>query len=264
MNTNYSKLSTALGGLASLALTIGSPSAWAGDDDEETPFDVAFIFFELNNTDGDLGIHAKIDGDPWKRLKIERDDNERKLLDIRVRSKLRQQGLTELFFESAEPPFDELDPEDFFARFPEGEYDVEGRTLDGEELESETEITHLMPAPPVPSVNGGPAAENCDAVLPIVSGDMPVVITWPAVTLSHPVLGRTDEPITVVNYEVVAEIDETPFKVSAILPSDATSFVIPAEIIDLAGDYEDEVKFEILVREESYNQTAVESCFEVD
>ncbi len=261
MNRTYRTASAMLGGLAVVALAAMSPPALAGgDDDEEIPFSEAFIFFELNNTDGDLGIHAKIDGDAWKRLRIERDDNDRKLLDIRVRSKLRQQGLTELFFESAEPPFDELDPEVFFARFPEGQYDVEGITLDGEELESEMEITHLLPAPPEPSVNGQAAAEDCDAVLPVVDGDNDVVITWPAVTMSHPELGRTNEPIEVLNYEIVAEIDETPFKVSAILPPDANSFVIPAEIIALG----DEIKFEVLVRESSYNQTAVESCFEVE
>lgn len=254
MNRTYQTLPTMLRGLAAVALAIASPSAWA-DDEEEIPFDEAEIFFELNNTDGDLGIHAKIDGDAWKRLTIERDDNEQTLLNIRVRSKLRRQGLTELFFESAEPSFDELDPEDFFARFPEGEYDVEGVTLDGEELESEMEITHLLPAPPEPKVNGEDAAEDCDSPLTGVSA--PVTITWDPVTHSHLELGRTNEPITVVNYEFVAEIDETPFKVSAILPPDATSFVIPAEILALG----DEIKFEVLVREESFNQTAVESCF---
>ena len=66
--------------------------------------------------------------------------------------------------------------------------------------------------------------------------------------------------IEVVNYEVVAEIDETPFFVSVILPPDAGSFVVPSEIIALG----DEIKFEVLVREASYNQTGVESCFIVE
>ena len=30
--------------------------------EEEIPFDEAELFFELNDTDGDLGIHGKIDG----------------------------------------------------------------------------------------------------------------------------------------------------------------------------------------------------------
>ena len=251
----YSKLVCA--GACSALATLAAPAL---ADDDEIPFDEAFVFFELNDTDGDLGIHAKIDGEPWKRLIIERDADDRKLLDIRVKSRLRRQGLTELFFESAEPPFDELRPAVFFRRFPEGEYEVEGVTLDGEELESETEITHLIPAPAEPSINGERAAEDCDAELPVVSGDEPVVITWPAVTESHPELGRTGEPIDVVNYEVVVEIDETPFKVSAILPPGARRFVVPAEILELS----EEIKFEVLTRESSYNQTGVESCFEVD
>ena len=156
MNRTYRTLSTMLGGLLTVALAIASPSAWADDDDDmEIEFDEHEIFFELNYTDEDLGIHALIDGEAWKRLIIKRDDNDRKLLDIRVRSKLRQQGLTELFFESAEPAFEELSPAEFFARFPEGEYDIEGRTLEGDELESETEITHLVPAPAEPALETG-------------------------------------------------------------------------------------------------------------
>ena len=80
------------------------------------PYDEANLFFELNNTDGDLGIHALIDGEAWKKLKIE-DPRGRKMLDIRVKGRLKRQGLTEIFFESAEPTFDELDPQDFFRRF---------------------------------------------------------------------------------------------------------------------------------------------------
>ena len=101
---------TILGG--SLAALMLVPAAsFAGDHDEdEIEFDEAHVFFELNNTDGDLGIHALIDGEPWKKLRI-MDQREKKVLSINVRSRLRRQGLTELFFESAEPPFDELSPE---------------------------------------------------------------------------------------------------------------------------------------------------------
>ena len=66
--------------------------------------------------------------------------------------------------------------------------------------------------------------------------------------------------IDVVNYEVVVEMEETPFRTSTILPPSAISFGVPAEILALS----DEVKFEVLVREASYNQTAVESCFCID
>jgi len=250
--------------VVALFLGAAAPEVWADDDDddEEIPFDEAQIFFELNNTDGDLGIHAKIDGEGWKRLRIE-DPRERKMLDIRVKGRLRKQGLTELFFESAEPTFDELDPEDFFNRFPEGEYEIEGITLDGEELESEVMLTHVMPAPPEPTVNGVPAAEDCD-VDPLPAVSAPVTIAWDPVTMSHDEIGESGVPLVgdhaVVNYEVVVEIDETRWVTSIILPPSATSFVVPQEILDLS----DEIKFEVLVREASYNQTAVESCFEIE
>ena len=134
---------------AAVALSVGlaAQPGWANGEEGEIPFDDAELFFELNNTDGDLGIHALIDGEGWKRLVIE-DPNDRKMLNVRVKGRLRRQGLTEIFFESAEPTFDELAPADFFARFPAGTYEIEGVTLEGDELESETELTHTMPAPP--------------------------------------------------------------------------------------------------------------------
>ena len=257
--------------LCGIALAAPGLSVADHDDDEEIPFDVAEVFFELNNTDGDLGIHALIDGDPWRRLVIE-DPRERKLLNVYVRSRLRRQGLTEFFFESAEPPFDELSPATFFRRFPEGEYDVEGLTLEGEERESEVEITHRMPAPAAPTVNGAPMARQCDDEepgfdAPTVVG--PVVISWPAVASTHPDLGSpmNSPDITIVNYQVVVEADldgpggeEFTTVFSVILPPDVTSMTVPAEFLTQT----DEFKYEVLAREESWNQTAVESCFLID
>jgi hypothetical protein len=247
-----------------LALTVAlAPASRAGEDDdgdEEIPFDVASVFFELNDTDGDLGIHALVDGEPWKRLAIE-TPRERQNLAIRLHGSLRAQGLTELFFESAEPTFDELDPERFFKRFPEGEYEVEGTTIEGEELESTSIVTHLIPAPAGNlAVNGEPVPEDCDeGPVPVVAP--PFVITWDAVTLSHPELGRTDEPIEVVNYEVVLEREEpTELTYTIVVEPGVTEVTIPAGLT-ASGE---EIKIEVLAEESSGNQTAVESCFEVE
>jgi hypothetical protein len=237
-------------------------------DDEEISFEEAELFFELNNTDGDLGIHALIDGEGWKRLMIE-GPRERNMLDVRVRGRLRRQGLTEIFFESAEPTFDELDPAKFFRRFREGTYEIEGITLEGDELESEVELTHVMPAPPEPTVNGEPMAEQCDDEeddydATEVSG--PVIIAWPAVTMSHPDAEgggagvQPPVPVVIHNYEVVLEVEtEAGFTsvFSVVLPPDRRSVTVPDEFLDLG----DEFKYEVLAREESFNQTAVESCF---
>ncbi|MDH3402638.1 MAG: hypothetical protein OES32_02015 [Acidobacteriota bacterium] len=244
--------------MTALILGLAGPAAQARDDGE-IPFSVSEIYFELNDTDGDLGIHSLIDGEPWKFLSIEGPD-ERQNLNIRVKSNLRRQGLTELFFESAEPPFDELPPEEFFGRFPEGVYEVEGLTLEGDELESETVVTHLMPAPVENfTVNGEELPEDCDED-PVPAVSEPFVIDWDPVTLSHPEIGRTDEPIEVVRYEVIAEREEpTLVKFTILLPPDVTEVELPA---GLAKEGE-EWKVEVLTREESGNQTATESCFEV-
>jgi len=253
---------------ALLAMPLAAIAEDDDDNDDEIEFAEAHVFFELNNTDGDLGIHALIDGEPWKRLKIE-DQNERTILNIRVRSRLRRQGLTELFFESAEPPFSELTPAQFFARFPEGTYEIEGRTLEGDELESETDISHAMPAPPNPTVNGEEVAVQCDDELPgydapTVGGD--VVIAWAPVTHTHPALGdpQNSDDITIINYEVVVEAElETPegeefvSVLSVRLPPDVTEMTIPAEFLEQTDTF----KYEVLAREESWNQTAIESCF---
>lgn len=295
--------------IAATSALIAAPTLTLADYDEQE-LDVAHLYFELNDTDGDLGIHGKADGDAWKRMKIEAPD-ERNLLNIRVRSKLRRQGLTELFFESAEPAFDELDPEVFFARFPEGVYEWEGMTLDYQEIEGEVFLSHVIPEAPV-VVSVGEQDENpgfevdeegelgkvCwEDVETTANGG--VLVEWEHVDESHfdkwsdpanePLqnevkipLGASGEIGEVIYYEFVAEIDDTDYKATAVIPpaepGELNSWVIPPEILALAEAAEGEVRFEIIVRVESGegedddgelvdsqpgNQSAVEDCFEI-
>ena len=79
--------------------------------------------------------------------------------------------------------------------------------------------------------------------------------------LGHP-QGSPD--ISIYNYEVVVEAEledadgeEFLSVFSVLLPPDVTSMTVPEEFISQS----DEFKFEVLAREESFNQTAVESCF---
>ena len=254
---------TSLMGAIALAASANAPgdpaSASEGRRKQEIPFDEATIFFELNHTDGDLGIHALIDGDAWRSLDIE-DPRGRKLLGVGVKGRLRAQGLTELFFESDEPPFDELSPEEFFERFPAGSCAIGGRTLENEELESVVAVSQVMPAPPANiQLSGVPAAENCDAV-PLPAVGTPVVIDWDPVTTSHPDLGAAG-PIEVAKYQLVVEREEPTLLVLNVdLPPDVTAFEVPEDFTALG----DAFKFEIIVRAANGNQTAVESCFELE
>lgn len=246
--TNRICLAAGMLGVGAIAL---APTAWA---DEELEWDEAELFFELNNTDGDLGIHANIDGGPWKRLTIE-DLNEKRILNIRTNGRLRRQGMTQLQWESAEPTFDELTPAQFFRRFPEGTYEIEGRTLDGEELESEVEISHVLAAPPDNiSVNGQAAADDCDSpILPVVT--TPVFIDWDPVTQSHPEIGTPGVDVEISRYQFFVERDEV--KLSVDLEADVTEFPVPDAFLNDGGVW----KYEIIARTEGGNNTAVETCF---
>jgi hypothetical protein len=241
-------------------LLAGTPAQEARSQGGEIPFAIASLFFELNDTDGDLGIHALIDGEPWSVLEIEAPD-ERVLLFVRGTGPLAQQGLTELFFESAEPSFDELAPEGFFERFPEALYEISGRTLEGPEVESTAELTHLLPAPPVNiTANGVAVPEDCDQQDP-PAVQPPVIISWDPVSSSHPEIGRTDEPVEVSKYQLVAEREKPdPLVYSVDLPPDLTTMTIPEEFTALGQEF----KLEVLVREAGGNQTAIESCFAVE
>ena len=251
MTRHLSRL-TVISFLTIALLPGGSAALRSAGQVEPTPaFTEAEIFLELNDTDGDLGIHASIDGGAWTNLKIE-GPHERPLLDLVSRGRLRAQGLTQLAFESAEPPFDELAPRDFFRRFPEGRYEIEGRASDGRELEAIAVLSHVLAAPPQITVSGMAAAEDCDASVPLVS--TPVVIDWAPVTSSHTEIGKTG-PVRISRYQVFVERDNV--KLSLDLPPAVTEFRVPAAVIALGSQF----KFEVIARTTTGNNTAVESCF---
>jgi hypothetical protein len=233
---------------------LGAGTAWRAAAQSENPsrFSEAEIFFELNDTDGDLGIHGSIDGGPWLDLEIE-GPGDRQLLNIFSRGLLRAQGMTQLFFESAEPSFDELDPADFFLRFPEGRYTIEGRAQEGGTIESTAVLSHVMANRPENiRLNGAPAAESCDDPLPVVLA--PVTIDWNPVTQSHPEIGKKG-PIKISRYQLFVEREGV--NLSLDLPPTVTEFQIPAGITALGKAF----KFEIIARTATGNNTAIESCF---
>lgn len=229
------------------------------DNDEELQFADFQLYIEVNNTDGDIGIHSKVDGEVWNKLEFE-DSNGRKLIDIKLFNGMAKQGITELFFESAEPTFDELDPVAFFNRFPAGEYEVEGVTLDGREVEGETTLSHVIPAAPVIYVGDNPANPNegCDdvdsnnpAASVDLNGNLP--IAWDPVLNSHPSLGKAG-PVVVDSYILAVETED--IEVAATLDAETTRFIVPAELVNVG----EVVKVEVLVKDDTDNQVGTEAC----
>lgn len=243
---------------AALIFAAGAGLSHAQDaGEEETPFGVADVFLELNDTDGDLGLQAFIDGDPWKQLEIE-DFAGKKIFQVRVSRGLADQGVNEIFFESAEPGFDELPPEEFLARFPEGTYEVSARKQGGGELESEVQITHLLPAQPGNiSANGQVLPFDCEVEAPPNVGT-PVTISWDPVEFSHPDIGTTNAPIEINRYEVVVEFEASDNAVFTMeLDPDQTAIDVPSQLLALG----DVFKLGVVAQETTGNRTVIESCF---
>jgi len=212
----------------------------ADDDDDDgrgrraaLPFSGIDFFFELNATDEDLGVQLCLGADPWKRLRIY-DPCGRKILDVAGKDSLKEFGLASLFFESAEPSFDEVPMEDVLELFPEGEYSFVGRTVEGDRLFGTAMLTHDLPD----------AAAICSPAEDEIVDPEEVVVTWSAVT--------TPAGIHIESYQVIVTNDEDPrFEYNVRVSADTTSLSVPAEFFEPETEYE----LEILAVEESGNQT---------
>jgi hypothetical protein len=218
-------------------------------------FSEAELFFELNDTDRDLGIHASIDGGTWTRLMIT-GPNGRALLNVTSQENLQTQGLTQLAFESAEPSLEDLPPADFFARFPRGVYVIQALAQGGATFASNVTLSHVLAAPAANIfLSGVPAAESC-AAKPLPRVISPVLIDWDPVTTSHPEIGDSG-PITISRYQVFVEGESAKFSVD--LSPTVTEVEVPRGVTAQGNLF----KFEIIARTADGNNTAVESCFRV-
>jgi hypothetical protein len=202
-----------------IALLVTAPAAAQLEDFE--------FFIELNDTDGDVGVQMFLDGEGYDILTLS-DPRGRRILTIRAAGNIGQQGLTELFFESAEPSFEEQSLEEFLELFPEGRYRVAVRSTEGGWSRRNDRFTHILPDAPI-ILSPADGAEDLDPD--------DVVIEWMTV----------DDPpgSAIVSYEVIVG------ELRALLEPDATSFIVPPDVLEPGETYQ----FEILAKEESGNQT---------
>ncbi len=214
-------------------------SVAADPGDGESPFSAAEFFIEFNSTDEDVGIQVFLDGERWKNVIIIGPDGSR-MLEIAGRGGVETQGLTELFFESGEPSLDDVPLDVFLARFPEGEYQFFGQTIEGETLASAATFTHAIPDGPVfVSPAEGAVVDLND-----------VVISW------NPVPDPPDSEI--VRYELIVEREDPLRVLSMTLSPTVTSVKVPPEFLIPGAEH----NFEVLARETSGNQTLSSSFFE--
>ena len=204
---------------------------------QEAPFKFARIYWEYNSSANDLGVHVTLDGEDWTKLEIE-NPREKKLFQVKGSGPYRELGMTELFFEGAEPSLDEFPLRGLLERFPEGQYEFSGLTVSGEELESTHQFTHAIPAGPI--------------VRAVLGGGNNLRIEWSAVTSPPP--GFPNRPIRIKGYQVIVEPS---FQVT--LPGTARSVTVSPEFVQTLGPGPH--AFEVLAIEESDNQTLTEGSF---
>jgi hypothetical protein len=231
--------------VAGLLLVAIAGTAFAGDRGsmatKRIPLDAATMIVEVDATKGDAGAQFFLDGEPWKSMVVS-GPNGRTLLEIDAEGRLKGWGLTELFAETNEPPFDEVPLEEFKQRFPEGRYTFVGETVEGEKLVGSARLSHDIPDGPeiVAPADGETVAEKG------------VVARW----------NGPPEPagIEIVGYRVIVT-GEDPLRIYSVdLPATARRVPIPSAFLEPGTEYE----LEIQAIEESGNQTFSTIFFEVE
>ncbi|MDZ4345884.1 MAG: fibronectin type III domain-containing protein [Candidatus Binatia bacterium] len=222
--------------LAAMAALILSAAAAEAKAKQTVNFSIAKVYFEYNSTPNDLGVHVFLDGEDWKEIKIVNPQG-RTIFEVEGKGPYKDLGLTELFFEGAEPNLADVPLEALLAKFPAGNYQLVGKTVDGERILGTAILTHAIPAGPT----------NVSAQL---SGNS-LIISWDPVT--GPPVGFPNVPINIVGYQVIVGL----FQVT--VPATKTSVTVPPEFVESLASGEQ--LFEVLAIEAGGNQTITESSF---
>lgn len=219
----------------------------------EIPLKTAKLLIEHNATAEDTGFQGFLDGEPWEHVALVGPRGTQ--LTIDARRGLSGLGLTELFFETNEPENAEVPIEDVLAVLPEGEYEYEARTVDGEPMEGAVTLTHAIPA--------GPVITSPLEGATVDPGNL--TITWNAVTQTI-----DGSSVEIAGYEIIVEKDLealgllppangfSKLVLSAHVSAQTTSLTVPPQFLEPGTPY----VFEVLALEKSGNQTLSSSAFD--
>jgi len=207
------------------------------------------LIFEYNSTDNDTGVHGLFDTTGWSELCVY-DPSGRQILAVKPQGQLKDLTMGGVFFESREPPDDEISQEEILAEFPEGRYKVLGTSHEGTRLIGTAWLTHdILAAPNVTSPAEGDVVDPTD-----------LVITWDPVTQTV-----SGDAVEISGYEVIVTNEmvedrhgfSQPILSAHVVPS-VTSLTIPSEFLEPGTKYE----LEVIALEESGNQTITVLFFE--
>ena len=225
----------ALGGTAAATSVGGTGSA------KTSKLKAATMIVEVNATDGDAGLQVFLDGEPWKTMRVIGPDG-RAIIDVTTKERLAGYGLTELFSESSEPPFDVFPLERFKQLFPAGRYAFVGTSIEGVALTGSARLSHAIPRGPriIAPADGSKV------------GRSGLVARFSAVAQPR--------GVQVAGYRAIVTQEEPRLRVlDADLPASARRLEIPRAFLASSGEY----KLEVQAIDRSGNQTLTEVSFRV-
>jgi hypothetical protein len=169
-----------------------------------------------------------------------------RILTATAAGRMARQGGTELFLESAEPPFRELPLEQLLRRWPAGTYTFRGIGPAGQRLVGSARLTHRIPAAP--------------RLVSPLEGDGPqdpsgTVVRW------RPAPGPAGGSI--IGYQVIVVRPDTGLaalptvELDVTMPPTARELAIPPGFLQPDAEYE----WEVLAIERSGNQTISSGSF---
>ena len=234
------------------------PSSGAAEAIEFTEAD---IFYELDATAGDVGVHVSLDAESWRELRIEGPTGDT-IIEVEPKGNLKEIGLTELFFEGEEPSLDEVPFARFRSLFPEGDYLFVARTTDNQELRSTDPLTAELPCPVTVVSPGEEEAVSPDQV----------VVSWqPAAGVFNPDTKKcaTGEDVELIGYQVIVllENDDKSLRREFLvdLPPGVTKVPVPVQFVEEGARLEGtEFALEVLAIEDSGNKTITAQGFQVE
>jgi hypothetical protein len=238
------------GGQQQLALAGGE-----GKQKEKTiPLTESKLIIENNAKDKDTGFQGFIDSEEgWKRITVT-DPNGKKVLDFSPQGDLGKLGLTELFFETAEPENKDVPISELLKTMPEGNYTFKGFTAESAEQNGTLigNVTFSHDIPKAPAI----LSPQEDAVL---QKDEDLHLSWSSVDKNI-----DNSNANIIAYQLTIEKDQEPdphmigtFGFTMNLPPSVTEITIPKQVFEPGSDY----SLEVLAIEENGNQSINSTSF---
>lgn len=241
-----------------------SPGVVAADSSPNCPtngeeWEVAKLYIEHNATDEDTGVHGFFGGEAWSVMCLT-DPHGNQIMLADPRAQFDRLAVSDLFFESREPPNDEFPIERIREDFPEGAYTVAGVDFEGTARAGTATFTHAIPAPPM--ISAPDLVADFEEAEPPTNPRTGLTVEWEAVTETI-----DGGPVTITGYEVIVTDEEAEDpagfarpEYDVHVPADQLSLTVPDDFLRPGTLYE----LEVLAIEESGNQTITVGFFRTE